>query len=268
MAGPHIPGFSWWQRLMVETGLLLRPADRDALTSLLHALAPQETDAGLIRIGSDGDGGYLVPDDLEGIAACFSPGVSTVAHFEEGMIARGIPCQLADWSVDAPPFAHDLIDFEKKFLGAVNHDKFITLQDWMARKAPAEGDLILQMDIEGGEFDVLRHSPAETLRRFRIMVIEFHFLHAGFVNSGLAMLQEVFGKILQDFAPVHLHPNNCCGLISRNGIDIPPVMEFTFLRRDRLRNPRPASRFPHPLDGINAPGKPPLVLPRCWYQGI
>ncbi len=57
----------------------------------------------LIRVGGDADGGYLIPDDLAGIEACFSPGVDTVATFERDMVARGIPCHLIDASVDGRP---------------------------------------------------------------------------------------------------------------------------------------------------------------------
>lgn len=60
-----------------------------------------------------GDGGYLIPDDLEGISACFSPGVDDRATFETSLIARGIPCFLADASVDKAPIDGDMIHFTK-----------------------------------------------------------------------------------------------------------------------------------------------------------
>ena len=37
----------------------------------------------LIRIGGDGDGGYLLPDILNDISYCFSPGVSQTSFFEK-----------------------------------------------------------------------------------------------------------------------------------------------------------------------------------------
>ena len=37
----------------------------------------------LIRIGSKNDGGYLVPDDLKNINACFSPGVDLNVNFDK-----------------------------------------------------------------------------------------------------------------------------------------------------------------------------------------
>jgi hypothetical protein len=45
-------------------------------------MRPVSTKYDLIRLGSPHDGGYLVPDCLVGIQACFSLGVSKVANFE------------------------------------------------------------------------------------------------------------------------------------------------------------------------------------------
>jgi hypothetical protein len=52
-----------------------KQTDRDTARRLVHRLHPVVTTHPLIRVGAHGDGGYLVPDDLDGIAACFSPGV-------------------------------------------------------------------------------------------------------------------------------------------------------------------------------------------------
>ena len=60
----------------------------------------QKTDS---SAGPDGDGGYLVPDDLEGIVACFSPGVSNVAGFEKDCALKGMKVFMADASVEARP---------------------------------------------------------------------------------------------------------------------------------------------------------------------
>jgi hypothetical protein len=75
-----------------------------------------------------------------------------------------------------------------------------------------------------------------------------------------------FEKVLRGHYCVHIHPNNHMGSITRKGLSIPPVMEFTFVRKDRLSGQRYASRFPHPADAPNAPGEN-HALPRCWYRG-
>ena len=51
----------------------------DKVTALVRVFAPYTTEHKLVRVGGDNDGGYLIPDDLEGIAADFPPAVGRVA---------------------------------------------------------------------------------------------------------------------------------------------------------------------------------------------
>ena len=234
---------------------------------LLEDLRPMGTEHELIRIGGDGDGGYLVPNDLSGISACFSPGVSTVADFELDLVGRRIPCFMADYSVEGPPVAHPLFDFEKKFLGSTDDDVFMQLDGWIQRKASGLNDLILQMDIEGAEYEVLLGMEADALKKFRILVIEFHRLDALFDSLGFDLIKATFDRILANFDVVHIHPNNCLPLVSCDGIDIAPVMEFTFLRKDRIRKRETRNDFPHVLDRKCVRELPDIPLPKSWYRG-
>jgi hypothetical protein len=235
------------------------------ILDFLDSVKPVRTNHDLIRIGGPSDGGYLIPNDLKGIETCFSPGVSDVADFESDLAERGIKCFMADHSVEAPPVRNPLFDFEKKFLGATDNETYVTLESWIRWKAPSMSDSILQMDIEGGEYPVIFDTSAETLRRFRILVIEFHRLDNLFNPMGCELISLSFQKLLRDFEVVHIHPNNCCGPVQIDEISIPPVMEFTFLRKDRVQRKSLAQVFPHPLDQKNVDAHPDLPLPRCWY---
>ena len=108
--------------------------DKTAVRELIALLHPLRTEHPLIRLGARGDGGYLIPDDLDGVAACFSPGVDNRATFETSLIERGIPCYLADASVDGPPIEGDMVFFSKKFLAVINNEAMITLDDWIDGK--------------------------------------------------------------------------------------------------------------------------------------
>mgnify|MGYP007047597852 CR=1 FL=1 len=69
----------------------------------------------LIRAGTLGDGGYLVPPVMYTVEACFSPGVGPTSEFEKWIVANHpVPCFLADASVLGPNIDHYLIDFERK----------------------------------------------------------------------------------------------------------------------------------------------------------
>jgi hypothetical protein len=240
------------------------PTELRQLLESLHAVTAGQQ---LIRLGPDGDGGYLVPDDLLGIECAFSPGVSTESGFEVDLAARGMQVFLADFSVEGPAQTNAKFVFHKKYLGCLSNETFITLAEWKDATVPGHrGDLLLQMDIEGAEFETLLCAPTELLAQFRIMVIEFHSLHELFNKPFFSLASRAFQKLLQTHSVVHIHPNNCCGSVTKAGLEIPRVAEFTFHRNDRLPQQRAYCRsFPHPLDRDCTPN-PTLVLPQAWFR--
>jgi hypothetical protein len=236
----------------------------DELEKFFDQFLPISTRCGLVRVGDKGEGGYLLPNDFEGVSACFSPGVSGEASFDLDIAERGIPCFLADYSVDGPPIAHPNFKFIKRYLGPENSTIYMTLESWVNFNQPLGSEFILQMDIEGAEYGVILSTPIHLLQKFRILVIEFHHLSEIFCPTGLQLIDLTFRKLLNDFEIVHIHPNNCLATVGYSHYQVPPVMEFTFLRKDRVRDARPAVSFPHQLDVKNAPYLPDIILPECW----
>lgn len=244
---------------------LSKTTDKKQLLEFLDSVKPVRTNHDLIRIGGETDGGYLIPNDIEDINTCFSPGVSEIADFENDLTKRGIKCFLADYSVDAPPIENALFDFEKKYLGSKNNEIFITLESWIESKAPTKCDLILQMDIEGFEYPVIFDTSSEILNRFRILVIEFHNLDRLFNPIGFEFINLTFAKILKNFEVVHIHPNNYFEPVECNGFAVPPIMEFTFLKKERITQMSRSTIFPHKLDRANVSTNFDFALPKCWY---
>jgi hypothetical protein len=236
---------------------------------LARLIKPVPYSSALIRVGGPKDGGYLVPDDLEGVVSCFSPGVATTASFELDLAGLGINSYLADFSVDGPPFQNPMFDFEKKFIGVESDDTmYVRLDDWVQSKHRVAGDLILQMDIEGAEWPILADVSQETLEKFRIIVIELHDLDQMMTSvSGSRVVESVFRKLRSRFWTVHLHPNNCCPPTRYQGLDIPPVMEVTLLRKDRLKGLKTGDQvqIPHPLDAKNVQAYKNVDLAAYWY---
>ncbi len=236
------------------------------MLALIKRLRPLDCGTDLIRIGGEGDGGYLIPNDLEGIEYCFSPGVSSVSDFENHLADLHIKSFLADYSVANPPVIRPEIVFDKKFLGASDRDPYITLASWKEKYLKDySGDLLLQMDIEGSEYEVIFNTPDKLLDQFRIVIIEFHDLERLFDPFGFPLLSSCFEKLLQFFYVVHIHPNNYYRSVKKDGVEIPLYMEFTLLNKRRVRSTKPQSVFPHKLDRDNMPWKP-LPLPKCWYS--
>ncbi|MEY4495579.1 MAG: hypothetical protein RL744_643 [Pseudomonadota bacterium] len=245
---------------------LVRLTGEDKLKAFFNSIQPKITDINLIRIGGASDGGYLVPNDLDGIIGCFSPGVAGTANFELELASRNIKSFLADYSVDGSPVEHDLISFEKKFIGLETNDQFININEWYKKNATQAGDYILQMDIEGGEYAVINTIDENILNTFRVLVIEFHNLHYLIQIPGFDLINFAFNKLLQNFEIVHIHPNNESKPLKVYGFEIPNTMEFTFLRKDRISASKPNTVFPHPLDVANFTDRDDFALPKCWQS--
>jgi Methyltransferase FkbM domain len=244
-----------------------RRTDLPRLRDFIESLHPVTTDRELIRLGSASDGGYLVPDDLDGIVACFSPGVGKSADFEAAVASRGIPCYLADASVEKPPISGPLIHFDRKFVGVFEDDRSTTMDRWVKRHAPPAGDLLLQMDIEGAEFACLLNVSEEVLSRFRIIVVELHHLNRLADPVGLDFISASLNRLLAFFHVVHIHPNNLVLPMRVDGLPVPIGLEVTLLRRDRGQVTGYATQFPHPLDRPNLPRIADFPLPDEWHKG-
>ncbi len=242
----------------------------EELISFLERFRSKYVALDLIRVGGDGDGAYLLPDILDDISYCFSPGVSYVANFEEEIAkSHNIKSFMADASVDKAPTDNELFVFIKKFLGSRTHNNFITLSDWVEQSiGDDDKHAILQMDIEGGEYDVLVYEPRDMLARFSIMVIEFHDLRNLFHIEFLRMFSAIFEKIYHNFSICHVHPNNYESIARSYSVEVPKVMEVTFIRNDYLHLIESGKEvfLPHHLDIKNVPDKPDIVMPEIWWK--
>jgi len=238
--------------------LLQKTVSKDKVLKLIERLHPVKTQFELIRLGPNRDGGYLVPDCLDDIEACFSPGVARVSEFEHDCLKRGMKIFMADKSVEKPNWdiPEDRYSFEKKFIGCTNNGAYITFDSWFQSTGlTSDTELLLQMDIEGGEYATIMNMSDELMSRFKVIIIEFHRLKHLWNKGFFELAETVFKKILQTHYCIHLHPNNFKGIkgsvYSQFGIDIPKVMEFSFIRKDVAEIKGFQTQFPHPLDFDN-----------------
>lgn len=134
---------------------------------------------------------------------------------------------------------------------------------------------MLQMDIEGAEYRNLLKTSNATIIRFRVIIIELHNLGELKVASPSdTKIGKLLAKLDLTHTCVHAHPNNCCGafLDSRTGMNIPKVIELTYLRKDRIPESGReliAPSLPHPDDiAYNVRKRPPIHLNEKWMDGI
>ncbi len=241
--------------------------DAQAVNRLFARLKPYDTGISLRRIGPDFDGGYLVPEDLDGIAALFSPGVDVKLGFDLEIAQGGVPAHLADASVSRPSDMAENMTFEAKFIGPEDDGQFMKMDSWVDRYAPGADDLMLQMDIEGAEYAVLDKIPEALLSRFRIILLEIHDLDQVFEPAFHARAARVFDKLNSNHVLCHIHANNAAQYYTLDGALVPPVVEATYIRRDRVRTLSDDNvTLPHPQDQTNMPKLPDPGTPAFWAR--
>ena len=222
--------------------------------------APKPSPVDLMRVGGNRDGAYLVPKSLSGITACFSPGVANRKDFEDELwMESKIRSHLLDASSDLALFETPLLEgkqsFRKEWLASETADGAVTLDDWVLDAEPeTEADLMMQMDIEGAEYENILGCSRSVLERFRIVVVEFHNVASMILgeNTERQKLAHTIDRLGEIFVSVHARANNCCPVIRIPGtqIRVPEVLEVTLLRKDQLDSPSRSRKamVPHPLD--------------------
>ena len=230
---------------------------------LLKRLTPHNYGHKELRIGSEADGGYVVPDDFEGISECFSPGCAGYWHFEKYLEDNyRIHSHICDSEDQRPSDLGAMQDFEPYYLGPSTQGNFITLGDWVKKvELGKSSDFILQIDIESAEYLTLIASSSDLLRRFRMIVIELHHLEVIKNRHAFEMLYKpFFDKLLEIFDVTHAHANNCCGNWKYGSVSFPVTLELTLHRKDRRINRGTPKMEISPLDVPNLQDRPELTI--------
>ena len=235
--------------------------ERNLIIGFFKSLRPVNTEFQLLRVGGVNDGGYLVPDDFDGLCGLISPGVGDSITFDCEITGGIIPGVLIDASVPAPDLPSNLI-FLSKFLGnsGATH---VSLNSVIQSYFSSCDNLLLSIDIEGGEWEVLKATSVHDLNRFRIITIELHYLN-GILNKEnySSIIYPCINKLLDNFYVLHAHANNGGGYFYFRQFKFPRVLELTLTRKDRVKKVLGATKLPHKLDSPNISYKKDLQLPK------
>ncbi len=99
---------------------MLEGSEPQRVAAVIRRLRPQYPPEDLVRIGSAGDGGYLMPRDIDGYSLLISPGVGFSYDFDRHFFSRGVQSVLIDASVDVPAEPHMV--HLKKFVGGYSSE--------------------------------------------------------------------------------------------------------------------------------------------------
>jgi hypothetical protein len=245
---------------------LLEGSSRERVASLVKLLKPQFPPADLVRIGGARDGGYLVPSDIDNYDLLISPGVGETYEFDRYFFSRGIDAVLVDASVDLPAEPH-MVHLKKFVAGYSSEaDHLVSLADLLEQHGAGRSRIVLQMDIEGAEYEVLAATPDSVLGRFGVIAMEAHHLGGLCYRGMLPIIETAFRRLLKNHFVAHIHVNNSGRVIPYGDIEVPDTLELTFVHRALYRATRNAGfASPHPLDVPSVATLPDAPVPRCWW---
>ena len=220
----------------------------------LDALKIYESPYTKIRLGNNGDGGYIIAD-IEDYDLLLSCGIADDISFEVDFLKKhNIKCVAFDGTINKLPEEHPNIQFVKKNISWMEINDTTNLHSIINQ----HNNIFLKMDIETFEFRWLLTLNDELLTKIKQLVIEFHFPfnEPGFTTLDqplpVNLKMDVLKKITNTHTLIHLHANNCCGTRIFNGITVPNVFECTYIRNDLVSEYKLNSQaIPHPLDKPN-----------------
>lgn len=179
-----------------------------------------------IRLGSYGDGGYIISDEFNNYDFLLSGGFDNNLSFEKDFIKKyNVKCDIFDKEIskiDVP----DGINFINKYIDKNTLKPYFQIYD----------NMFLKLDIEGSEYEVFANLSRNEMKKIKQMTIEFHYiLEKDKLN--------ILNKINNTHWLIHVHPNTCSNIYNLEWIDtfdkihnikLPDILEMTFILRDHL----------------------------------
>jgi hypothetical protein len=232
------------------------------ILAVLRLLEPRRAvDYAKIRVGTNGDGGYVQLDDMEGISHALSFGVGDNDDWDVAMAKAGIAVEQFDHTIAEAPSHHPLLHFHRKMISVNAGTEAMTVSDLVARYSKlATPDLILKIDIENSEWDIFDRMDGDVLSKFAQIACEFHNLSHLTRSEFRDRAHRVLDKLRKYFYPIHVHGNNCCGIANICNITVPDLLEVSYASRARYSFVESNETFPTPLDAPNCPKIPSIVL--------
>lgn len=241
----------------------IRPVTHAELFALLNLIRPWQMASDVkVRLGSDGDGGYVMPSVAKQSTAVLSIGIGNEVSFDNQMAALGARVLQFDHTIPGSPSQHPQIHFHRVGWGTRDQGPFLSLRSMMALlEMDGARHPILKFDTEGAEWDCLFEADSADLARFEVLTGEFHdfqnLVNREYFDKAFA----VFNKLAATHHVVHMHANNAGGMVMLGGIPFPRLLELTYVRKDAaLFSGHSAEPIPGPLDRPNVPQLPEIYL--------
>jgi hypothetical protein len=255
-----------YSKIFYQLAVDLLPLDK--FSSQLSFLFNYEKNVILERFGGSSDGGYFCPPNIANIKYVFSPGHGGIKTFEDHMSLLGKQVYMCDPDFKLVEDLKKHQEFDSIGISSteIRKDNFMTLENWVNSKVGIDSNnLLLQMGIEGQEWEIFASSDSMFLNRFEVMIVEFHGLDRMLYDSHFASLTKVsLSKLSSSHSNAFCKANNVGGYVYFKGKKFPKVIECTLIRHNSslLTIDVDTKRRDAKCDYRNNANMPPLAIPR------
>ncbi|WP_139167840.1 hypothetical protein [Bauldia litoralis] len=204
------------------------------------------------RVGSLGDGGYVMLDDFSGITTAISAGIGRDVSWDLEIARKGIQVLQFDHTLAGPPASHGNFEFRRqKFVAGNEADEGVTLGQALQTEKGAAAHTVCKMDIGGSEWQILRSALTEDLLAVKQFAIEFHHVSHFVDMAWRQVAEEALGTLIKTHQCVHVHGNSAGGFAVVGGVPFPQFFEATFVLREAYQFEDCRAVFPTPIDRPN-----------------
>ncbi len=229
------------------------------ISRIIQLTQPHQSTVPLVRIGQNGDGGYVIATIFQS-KICLNLGVGLEVSADEDLLGRNFKIYAFDGTVPNPLPDEPSYIFTEKNIGFVEtNEKMTNLRKIFTENADLEElDLIL-IDIEGNEYSVLKEE-LEFVKKAKQVVIEFHGLELlGDSNFSVTFIN-ILDQQTMTHSPIHVHANNSGGALPLGGAHWPTILEVTFAKNEYCTGEINYGPFPTSMDFPNVNIRPDMDL--------
>ena len=224
---------TWLKNLLWRLGLFVflgGKKKQSDVASVLKLIRPTSCVKNLCLMGNRNDGSYFIPEDISDIEAVISPGVGPTSVFEKSVYQKfGIKSILVDPTVE-PVEEEFVLEYISKFFGVRDDCENISLSSIISRNEFQK--IIVQMDIEGGEYSVISSLTPDDLKASKVWIVEFHFLNFLFLDFVQNIISDALRNLLTMNEPVWINVNDTSTVCKIGDMYIPSTVEVTFVNRE------------------------------------
>jgi mannosyltransferase OCH1-like enzyme len=219
------------------------------MKKFIDLLIPKKTNNNLIRVGPNGDGGYVIPEIcIQSSSSLFTYGVGYEVNFENQYVNEyERPVYMFDHTIPIIDYGNSLINFYSEGLGIgdncddfLNHYKKLNIQE----------KIFLKIDVEGAEYSFFENTNIKEISSIVTgFCIEVHNLDKKDIRERFT---QIFNQIEKYFTLVHIHANNFGDVFELDGFNLNSVFELTYINKNFVLHEED-SQIEYPIQNLDYP---------------